>query len=161
MFTLVRLKVAEIAGNDDFQKVFGTAEIRKRHENMTFRIEMLFAEIDEVNRIVHMFQHIAHDHEIKLFVFGVLFVKHVVVFVKTARNLVNRMRIGAIFRFNRHLVSVFRINYIVQSGASTNFKDTLDITGHQFGHIITRFIPVHKNLFCANIIFYLSKMLLL
>ena len=29
MFTFIRLKVAKIAGNNDFQKVFGTAEIRK------------------------------------------------------------------------------------------------------------------------------------
>ena len=29
MFTFIRLKVAKIAGNNDFQKVFSTAEIRK------------------------------------------------------------------------------------------------------------------------------------
>ena len=95
-FALVHLDIAEIPGQDNLEDVFDANKIREREKDMAFRSQMLLAEIDEVYRIVHMFQHVAHDYQVELAVFFIVFVKHMVVFVKTAREIIRRLAVGTV-----------------------------------------------------------------
>ena len=82
---------------------------------------MLFAEVDHVNGIVYMFQDIANDNEVELAVFGVLLVKNMVVFIKTAYNFVGRLHVFSVFGLDGDFVSVFGVKNAVSAGACSDF----------------------------------------
>ena len=82
---------------------------------------MLLAEVDHVYRVIYMFQNIANDDEVELAVFGVLFVKDVVVFVESAWNLVRGLHIFAVFGLDGDLVGVFRVKNAVSAGSGSDF----------------------------------------
>ena len=94
-----------------------------------------------------MFQDIAHDHQVKLAVFGIFLIKSMMVFVEAPRDLVNRLCIGTLFGFDSDLVRILGVNNVIHSGARPNFKNAPSILRDKRSNIITNLIAIHKNLF--------------
>ena len=120
-FALVYAHIAKIAEHENLENRLETEEVRERNEDVSFGIQVLFAEVDHVNGVVYMFQNVANDNQVELAVFGVLLVKNMVVFVKTARYLVGRLHVFSVFGLNGDFIGVFGVKNAVSAGAGSDF----------------------------------------
>ena len=118
---LVHAHVAEIAEHENLENRFEAQKVRERNEDVSFGIQVLFAEVDHVNGVVYMFQNVANDNQVELAVFGVLLVEYVVVFVEPARNLVGRLHVFSVFGLDGDFIGVFGVKHAVSAGAGSDF----------------------------------------